>query len=59
MIKPKHPVNTRVINIEEDPYANKARDPYRWQQRNQLLFYWVMIIAVGLVVFYIAVKLGE
>lgn len=59
MIKPKRYINTRIINIEEDPYANKARDPYYQQQRTQLLFNWVMIIAVGLLVFYFSVKLGD
>lgn len=59
MIKPKHYINTRIINIEEDPYASKARDPYRRQQRNQLLFNWVMILAVALLAFYFSIKLGE
>ena len=59
MLKPKRYIQTRIINIEQDPYSTKARDPYYRQQRNSKLFQVVMVLAVGLLMFWLSVKLGN
>lgn len=51
-------IYTRIINIEQDPYSTKARDPYYRQQRANKLFQVVMVIAVALLVFWLSIKLS-
>jgi hypothetical protein len=58
MLKPKRYIQTRIINIEQDPYSTKARDPYYRQQRANKLFQVVMVIAVALLVFWLSIKLS-